>query len=300
MGIIPKDSDILPPYDDRIFKAMLVAPEAKPTLLLVSSAIIKRPVIDVTVLNNELPVSNTNEKAESFDVNCLIDDNTQVDIEMQANHMEEEAGSNHGNLRARSIYNLCDLHSSQNSKSKEYDKLKRTYQVMFCGFTVFPDRTDYLNLFSMRHDIDNGLLYNSIQAMFIELTKLKNVLAKPIEDMTDIEKFSIFLWYAKNPDYREIVNRLLESKEGLAVAGEVLMNISKDERERAIFRSRRIALADLESNFATVENRGKAEGRAESMTTVARTALKMKMPLNDIVKLTGLTLDEIEVLRESE
>ena len=36
------------------------------------------------------------------------------------------------------------------------------------------------------------------------------------------------------------------------MAGEVLMTISKDERERAIFRSRRIALADRESDIATV------------------------------------------------
>ena len=63
----------------------------------------------------------------------------------------------------------------------------------------------------------------------------------------------MFLRYAENPDYREIVNRVIESKEGLAVAGEVLMSISKDERERAIFRSRRIALADKESNRVTAE-----------------------------------------------
>ena len=38
--------------------------------------------------------------------------------------------------------------------------------------------------------------------------------------------------------------------EGLAVAGELLMSISKDELERAIFRNLRIALADQESNMA--------------------------------------------------
>ena len=34
------------------------------------------------------------------------------------------------------------------------------------------------------------------------------------------------------------------------MAGELLMSISKDERERAIFRNRRIAIADRESNMA--------------------------------------------------
>jgi len=253
MGLLPTDVEILPPSDDRIFKAMLTAPEAKPALLLVASAIVNRPVVDVLVRNNELAVSDTEEKAEQFDINCKVDDDSQADIEMQSNRMEEEAGTGHENLRARSVYNLCDLHSSQSSKGKSYASLIRSYQVMFCGFTVFPERNDFINSFSVRHDTDNGLLHNAVQAMFVELSKLNDVLKKPVEKMTDMERFSVFLRYAENPDYRDIVNRVIESKEGLAVAGEVLMSISKDERERAIFRSRRIALADQESNRVTAE-----------------------------------------------
>jgi hypothetical protein len=69
----------------------LTAPEAKPALLLVASAIVKRPVVDVLVRNNEFAVSDTKEKAEQFDINCKVDDDSQADIEMQANRMEEKA-----------------------------------------------------------------------------------------------------------------------------------------------------------------------------------------------------------------
>ena len=112
----------------------------------------------------------------------------------------------------------------------------------------------------MRHDTDNGLLHDAVQAMFVELSKLKEVLKKPIDEMTDMERISVFLRYAENPDYRDVVNRVIESKEGLTVAGEVLMEISNDEREKAIFRSRRIYQADQESNRITAErNRIAAE-----------------------------------------
>ena len=269
MGLLPKDIELLPPYDDRIFKALLIAPEAKPTLLLVASAIVKRPVVEVLVRNNELAVSDTEEKAEQLDVNCKVDDDSQADIEMQSHRMKEEKGSNHENLRARSIYNLCDLHSSQSSKGISYDKLTRSYQVTFCGFTVFPERKDFINQFSMRHDTDNGLLHNSVQVLFIELSKLKEVLRKPVDEMTDMERFSVFLRYAENPEYRDVVNRVIESREGLAVAGEVLMGISKDERERAIFRSRRIALADQESNMITAVRNAKTEEREKWQGVVA-------------------------------
>ena len=57
MGILPMDIEILPPYDDRIFKQLLTAPEAKPMLMYIASAIVGRPVVDVIIRNSELPVS---------------------------------------------------------------------------------------------------------------------------------------------------------------------------------------------------------------------------------------------------
>jgi predicted transposase/invertase (TIGR01784 family) len=234
-------------------------------------------------------VDSIDEKAEQFDINCKIDDDSQADIEMQGSRMTEARGSSHSNLKARNIYNLCDLHSSQPSKGKTYDGLARTYQVMFCNFTVFPDRRGFINSFSMRHDEDNGLLYNSIQAVFVELTKLGGVLKKPVGQMTDMEKFAVFLKYAEIPDHRDTVNKIIESEEGLAMAGEVLMTISKDERERAILRSRRIALADRESDRLTSERVG--------VETVAINLLNMNMPIEQIVSATGLSRAEVEALR---
>jgi predicted transposase/invertase (TIGR01784 family) len=296
MGILPKDIEILPPYDDRLFKAMLTRPEAKPTLLFLAPQIVQRLVVNVLVRNTELPIEDIDEKAERFDINCLIDDDSQADIEMQGSRMREEKGGHLNNLKARSVYNLCDLHSSQPSRGKSYDKLIRTYQVMFCNFPVHTKRKDFINSFSMRHDIDNGLLHNAIQAIFVDLTRLDEVLKKPANEMTGMEKFSVFLKYAPNPDYRDIVNKVIESEEGLAVAGEVLMSISTDERERAIFRNRRIALADRESDRVTAER----VGRTEERFVIARNALRKNISIDDVVDITGLTRAEVEALRAAD
>jgi len=212
--------------------------------------------------------------------------------------MKEEADSNHSNIKARSIYNLCDLHSSQTSKGKAYDALARTYQVMFCNYTVFPNRPDFINTFSIRHDTDNGLLHNAVQAMFVELTKLNEVIKKPVEQMTNMERFAVFLKYAGNLDYREIVNKIIESKEGLAVAGELLMTVSKDERERAIFRSRRIALADRESDRVTSERIGRKEGRKEGAMSIAKNMIAAGEPIEKIMLYTGLNQAEIKNIHD--
>ena len=145
------------------------------------------------------------------------------------------------------------------------------------------------------------LLSDAISLTFVELSKLDEVIKKPVGEMTALEKWSVFFQYAPDPRYREEVNKVIESEEVLQMAGELLMSISQDERERAIFRSRRKFQTDLQSNLATAEDigraKGRAEGRANRSIEIARQALRMKMPVSDIAKLTGLTCEEIEKLR---
>ena len=117
MGLLPMDIDILPPTDDRIFKTLLTSPEAKPFLMKLIAGVIKRRVVDVTAHSNEIPVSDTQEKGERFDVNAKIDDGSQVNLEMQASRMEEDRGGEHKNLKGKSVYYLCDLHSRSRRKA---------------------------------------------------------------------------------------------------------------------------------------------------------------------------------------
>ena len=292
MGILPMDVDILPASEDRIFKLILTAPEGKPVLMDLIAAIIGRPVVDVVVRNNELPLGDTDEKAERFDVNCRIDDGSQVDLEMQASYIEE-LGREHISLKGKSIYYLCDLHSSQSSKGRRYDELVQTYQVTFCTYTVFPKLPDYVNSFSMRHDTTNELLSDAIHVIYVELSKLNEIIKKSVDDMTDLEKWAVFFRYASIPEYRETVNKVIETKEALQMAGNLLMSVSKDERERAIFRSRRMYQSDQESNIATAEYRGEQK----KALAIARNFLVMNMPIEQIARGTGLTVEEVENLR---
>jgi predicted transposase/invertase (TIGR01784 family) len=307
MGLLPMNIEVLPPCDDRVFKLILTAPEAKPALMNLVPAVIKRPITDIWVRNNELPPGDINEKAERLDLNCVTDDGSQVDIEMQSSRIEEKPLGEHKNLKGKSIFYLCDLHSSQNSKGKSYDELARSYQITFCGYTIFPTRKDFINSFSMRHDMDSELLSDAIHVMFVELSKLNEVLKKSVDEMTDLEKWAVFLRYAENPNYREVVNRVIESKEALNVAGELLMSISQDERERAIFRSRRMYQSDLESNMLTVRRVGHAEGRAEGHAegetarsfVIARKMIADGEPLEKIMMYTDLTRAEVETLQDA-
>ena len=291
MGLLPMGADILPPSDDRVFKWILTSPEAKQGLMNLISSIIGRTVVDVVLLPNELAPGDTEEKAERFDVNCKIDDGSQINLEMQASHMIEDLDGQHRNLKGKSVYYLTDLHSSQPAKGlRRYDRLARSYQITFCSYTIFPNTKDYMNSFSLRHDTTGELLSDAISLTFVELSKLSEVVKKPVRDMTDLDKWSVFLQYAPDLEHREIVNKVIESEEVLQVAGDLLMNISKNERERAIYRSRRKFQTDLQSDLATAEDRG----RRQSAFTIAKNLLSMDMPREQVAAATGLTLKDLE------
>lgn len=134
---------------------------------------------------------------------------------------------------------------------------------------------------------------DAISLAFVELSKLEEVVKKPISDMTDLDKWSVFFQYAPDLKHRVLVNKVIESEEVLQVAGNLLMSISQNEQERAIYRSRRKFQTDMQSNLATAEDNGKAIRSVE----IARNLLKINLPLDQIAIATGLTIEEVEHLR---
>jgi len=267
MEKLPKDADILPPSDDRIFKVLLTHPDAKRVLIDIVSTVIERPVLDVKVRNNELPNMDMDEKAERLDVNCTIDGGDQVDVEMHSSAIEE-IDDQHTNFLNKSIYYLTDLHSSQASKGKKYYNLVRTYQVTFCGYPIFKEWPDFINRFSLRRPTGEQVS-DQINMVIIELSKLNEIMKKPVKTLTAFEMWSLFLKYASDPVHRELMNEIIHVKEEIGMASTLLMEISKDERERAVFRSRRMAETDTASNILTAEARGELRSDKKWQSVIA-------------------------------
>ncbi|MCL2271725.1 MAG: Rpn family recombination-promoting nuclease/putative transposase [Treponema sp.] len=266
MSKFPMDADILPPSDDRIFKTLLTHPDAKQVLIDVVSTVIERKVVDVQLRNNEVPPMNTDEKHERFDVNCTIDTGDQVDVEMHC-LKREEIGEKHTNFINKYVYYLTDLHSSQKSKGIEYSDLVRTYQITFCTTAVFPAQVDYVSRFSLRTQ-DGRQLTDQINMVIIELSKLSDTLKKPAGKLTTLEMWAVFFGYASDPVHRNLINGIIDEKEEIDMAAQLLQEVSQDEREKAIQRSRRMAETDRISDLLTAERRGKIEGMQQEREKV--------------------------------
>jgi len=276
MSKLPADADILPPSDDHIFKTLLTHPDAECVLADVISAAIERTVVEVRVRNNELPIADVNEKTERLDVNCTVDGGDQVDVEMQSSRIEEIA-EGHRSFINKYVYYATDLHSSQQSKGKEYANLVRTYQVTFCAYHVLSSRTDFVNRASLR--FPNGELFSDqVNMVIIELSKLNDILDKSVGELTPLEMWSLFFRFAPDPKRRNLINEIIETKKEVDMAAKLLQEISQDERERARARSRRMFETDMTSNLLTAERRGRIEGENRVLALLEQ----------------GISLDEIK------
>jgi len=259
--LLPADADILPPGDDRIFKVLLTHPNAKQVLIDVISTVIERKVVDVQIRNNELPAMDTSEKNERLDVNCTIDTGDQVNVEMHC-YPQDERGGLHTNFINKYVYFLTDLHSSQKSVDVKYRKLAKTYQITFCMYNVFSSLPDYVNWFSLRTE-EGFQLTDQINMVVIELDKIGETLNKPVEKMTSVEKWSLFLRFAQEPVYRNKINDIIKDKEEIGMAAALLREISQDEHERARQRSRKMWEMDMYTAKEEAKELGHEEGYAE-------------------------------------
>ena len=185
---IDPTAEILPAKDDQIFKSLLTRnePESKIVLMDVIGSVIGRKVTDVVVKNNEPATTDVSQKQERLDVNCEIDGKKIVNIEMQSSYIRELPDSGHRNLKNKSAYYGCDLFSSQSIKGKSYTDLVKTYQITFVAYTVFPNLTDYRSEF-MPRTATGEILTEELAWIFIELSKLKDIIKKPVESMTPLE-----------------------------------------------------------------------------------------------------------------
>jgi predicted transposase/invertase (TIGR01784 family) len=117
-----------------------------------------------------------------------------------------------------------------------------------------------------------------------------------------LEQWGVFFGYADKPKYRGILDELNATRSEIGMATNILTSISKDERERAIFRSRQMYKRDMDHERAVARKEGRQEGRQEERkegrSEIAKNFLSMGFSVEDVAKGTGLSAAEVEALRQ--
>ncbi|MDR1179825.1 MAG: hypothetical protein LBK44_04910, partial [Spirochaetales bacterium] len=146
----------------------------------------------------------------------------------------------------------------------------------------------------------------------VELAKLEGIIGKAAGDMSASEHWAVFFEYLTDKTKREKINEVVKYEEGIAMAGKVLLEISRDEGDRARLMSEYKYELDTQSRIVDAKRegiregvqkgiqkgkqKGKQEGRGEERLEVARKALSRGLSPEFIQEITGLDIETIKNL----
>ncbi|MDR1532033.1 MAG: Rpn family recombination-promoting nuclease/putative transposase [Clostridiales bacterium] len=248
------DSDLLDPKIDSVFKAIFTTGSDESSIALTSflSAATGREITSVSVRNNELARLGLIEKQTVFDVHVNFGKGDNADIEMQMWLNDD--------LEVRAEYNLASLFCSQQTKGRDYRQLNESYTIFVLNQILFHDTSEFFDKY-VYTGLNGRRLKGRTAMIFIELSKLEEILKKPVYKMTAMERWAIFLKYVNVRKKRGIIYEIMKYEEGIRMAVKVLENISRDYDERIAHYYRLKQERDRESQLIYAKTQGIAEGK---------------------------------------
>jgi predicted transposase/invertase (TIGR01784 family) len=271
---------------DNVFQAVFVksTPESTGALSKLVSALIGRDITIVSLLANEPAIENVRDRQIRYDINCRAENGELVNVEMCLDPKPYEP--------VRLEFHTAKLFVGQDIRGidKSYNDLKRAYQItILAKNNMFSDKA-FFHTFEYYDYVNNISLNGKTQIVILELSKLDKIVEKPAIEMSISERWAVFFGYLTDRNKRSKINEILEIEEGIAMASQVLMTISRDEHERARLLSKEKYELDMQSELTYA----RIEGRIE----VARKALAKNLPIDIIQEITGLDVEVINGLRK--
>lgn len=213
------------------------------------------------------------EKLGVLDILAELDGKEKCNIELQIVDKK--------NIIERVLFYWSRLYSKQIKAGEDYEVLQKTIVILITNFKI--ENLEELNYHSTWQIMETKsakkiILTKKLEIDIIELPKIEGK-----EEVKD--ELLDWLYFLEEPK-GERVTKNMEENEELKEAVEKLDSLSADERMQRIAELREKAIMDEKAIYA----RGKQIGARE----IAKELLNKDMPIEEIIKITGLTKEEIE------
>ena len=274
--------------NDYVFKRIFSKPENSHELKELLEAILDIKINKIEVKNPEIPKNFSDEKQSTLDILAYLDDDTVVNIEMQLD--------NPYTIVNRNVTYLSKLVATDLRVKELYTTLRKFISITLLGKNILHrnsyhsiahlkfEETDPEKYVDIGYNKEQELLTDRIEYHYIELPKFikKNPgISKKLEQ---------WLWLFVGEEDK--VKMVSEENKSVEKVVEDLDEMSGNEAERWEAFKRRYA--EWEYNYTIAQSI--AEGKAERNKEIAKKMKEEKIDLNIIIKVTGLTKEEIEEL----
>jgi predicted transposase/invertase (TIGR01784 family) len=301
--VFEDNDDILDIRKDNVFKAVFAkdTPESAQALSRLVSALIGKNVTIVSLLTNEPAIGNLRDRQIRYDINCRTENGELVNVEMSLNPDAFEP------LRLEFYISKLFIGQDIRGRDRNYYNLKKTYQVAILAKERFFQDEVYFHSFEYYDPKNKVSLNGKTKIITLELSKLAKIVEKPIKEMSVSERWAVFFGYLTDRSKRSKINEILETDEGIAMASQVLIKVSRDEEERArIMRDEKIEL-DYQSYMVNAKRQGREEGLKEGREEgikegreeIARNALAKGISVDIVHEITGMDIEFIQKLAVS-
>ncbi len=169
-----------------------------------------------------------------------------------------------------------------------FDAIMPVILISILGFDMLPF-PEYLNSYSMQHDMHHSDELRLVSYVFVELKKFN----KKLTQLTGIEEE--WVYFIKHAHELNAIPKELARRPELEEAFELLKSGNLSEADLALY-DKEVDMRRVDLNaLAKAKNDGIAEGKAEAMLEFAKSLLTV-LPIEIIAEKTGLSIDEIKKL----
>ena len=277
--------ELLKPTNDYVFKRIFGQKKNSDILKDLLQAILPNWNIKNVEPRQEVQLETDfiTDKVCRLDILATLDDGTKVDIEMQMR--------NYNDIEARSLFYTTREYHQSLENGQDYIEIPKSIGIWISNFNVFNDEGPFHEIVRLRRDYENQIFTDKIEMHYLQLPKFKQK-CKRISNK--LEEWLTFISFENMEELKMIENEKVKKTE------EELEYLSGDEAERRIAYLRETAEIDRKFAMTAARDQGRAEGRSEGKIEekieIAKKMLAEEMDINLIIKITGLTKDEIEKL----
>ena len=267
-----------PPKMDIIFQAIFGEVGSENITKDFLEKILKRKIEKISLDKNPILRRELKDnKLGVLDIITELDGKEKCNIEMQL--------IDKNNIIERMLYYWSKMYTRQIKAGDDYNKLEKTIVILIADFNIKGlEEVEYHSTWKIieTNSVKKLILTDKFELDIIELLKIKG---------RENEKDQLLDWliFLENPE-SERVTRKMEENENLKEAVEKLDRISEDEKMQRIIELREKAIRDEHAIYA--------KGVDDGIIKIAKNMLKENIDIEMIIKVTGLTKEEIENLRD--
>ena len=300
------------PKIDLVFKKLFGSEENKDILMSLLNAILpfEQQVSKIT-LKNPYNVSDYAEgKLSILDIKAEGEDGRLFDVEMQIRGTDFYG--------RRTLYYWAKMFGSQfdyindfptaNEQMTETEKLwmlekqgelgysglKKCIVISLMDFNFFDDKK-YHRYYTLK-DGETNEKHKDLDYLDLYFIELKKYNGKLQNINTTLERWITFLNYAHQFNFKTLPKELAEVKE-IQKASQKLDAMYLDEKEKSYYEAQQKFWLDQNAFIKEAVEKAQAEGARNSKFEMAKKAISKGLENEFIAELTGLTIDQIEQIR---